>query len=325
VWWNALAGQMPEGTPQKQAQFCSIMHLRLEYCLIRMFVARPFLFRRESSSPSQSPSENGNARASSDTTEHGRPTTNSQKHISSRRELIDDGIQAAKESLEICRSLRNSGPGLSRASYIEYSSCRASLLVLIAYSMQTHYGEFRLPLRDGLDMIREISTIGDSARSEVSLIELLEDELSRLHFLGTQANEHDNSDSNLPSLTYDYSQFKNWESAWKSSAATKSKPGLGAAPADAIDNSLHDWSMSMGDYTNSSHLLPMQGTDSKNMHNSRPFHSSTEQPSFTTANTHPPSQWPIAPEAQILQGMFVLSDYQFDSSLETDLPFTLSS
>lgn len=79
--------------------------------------------------------------------------------------------------------------GLAKSSYTEYSSCRASLLVLIAYSICYRTNQFSDTLRRGLNAIREMASVGDSARSEVSLLEALESALHRLHVFDTVADQ----------------------------------------------------------------------------------------------------------------------------------------
>lgn len=125
--------------------------------------------------------------------------------MSSREELISDCIKAATEALDICQQLRSSGMGLARASYPEYSACRASLLVLIAYSIRNFSGQFRKSLCEGLNMIRELSA-GESARSEVALIESLERALARLH-AGPPPHEGSHSHGNPGS---EYEAFRSW-------------------------------------------------------------------------------------------------------------------
>lgn len=107
-----------------------------------MFVGRPFLLnggfsRSVPNSPegsiSSSLSLNRGASANS-------------KYMEHRQQLVESCIEAALKALDVCRSLRDHGPGLARASYTEYSSCRASLLALIAHSIQTHSPEYRSEL-----------------------------------------------------------------------------------------------------------------------------------------------------------------------------------
>lgn len=241
------------------------MHLRLEFCLIRMFVGRPFLLG------SQSARLNSPQSASDGQT----PTpANNEKPMSSRQQLVEDCIQAAKEALEICRLLRDSGYGLARGSYIEYSSCRASLLVLIAYCVQTKSDEFQTTVQDGLVMIRDMSAAGDSARSEVTFIETLERTLKT----------RDDGNAAAPgSLGSGYDSFKRWEPMLKSgSDAHPPSEDLGpktagtvavepdgstlawgsfAVPSNPIDHSTYDWPTTILSQTDSDNFFAMPGSD----------------------------------------------------------------
>lgn len=213
-WWDSLPVDVLGEIAPKQTQDRAAMHLRLEYCLVNMFIGRPFLLRDHTSqSHHGSPSEPQSTNPSHD---HSEGTDGeSPKQTSSTQGLIAGCVQAAKEAIGVCQLLRDNRPGLARASYIEYSSCRASLLVLIAYSIQTRSEELRQPLLDGLKMIREMSATGDSARSEVALIEALECALVRLHS-ETQTTMPAQIPSEPVSSMSDYDAFKQWGSLWKS-------------------------------------------------------------------------------------------------------------
>jgi hypothetical protein len=171
-----------------------------------MFVGRPFLLSR--------PNPGSNNNSPSGFSDSQNPASgNNHKQSSTRQQLVEDCVQAAKEALEICRSLRDGGYGLARGSYIEYSSCRASLLVLIAYCVYNESSdEFQNILQDGLGMIRYISAAGDSARSEVALIEALE---------GALKSRNDGSLSASGSLGSSYDTFKHWELMWKNGGGTR--------------------------------------------------------------------------------------------------------
>lgn len=210
TWWDSLPPEILGNRAQSQAQLRATMHLRLEYCLVRMFVGRPFLLKNE---PSSSP-------AASEC----RTPRSSGGHSSHGRDLVEDCIQAAKTALEICQLLRDCGLGLARASYTEYSSCRASLLVLIAYSIENRSEEFRKQLRDGLDMIREMSAAGDSARSEVSFIEALERALDRLQSQAQRARASEMDVNVAESPIPDYNAFKHWGVMWKNQSRSTLSP-----------------------------------------------------------------------------------------------------
>ncbi|USP76836.1 hypothetical protein yc1106_04110 [Curvularia clavata] len=135
------------------------LHARLECCLVHMFIGRPFIL----------------AHRQPETT----PSASSPPYMR-WQVLIEDCISAANEVIDICHGMQKGGMGLAKSSYTEYSACRASLLVLIAYSIFRRTNEFSSNLQKGLDAIREMASVGDSARSEVSLLETLEAALHRL-------------------------------------------------------------------------------------------------------------------------------------------------
>jgi hypothetical protein len=84
--------------------------------------------------------------------------------------------------------------------------CRAALLVIIAKCLQKKTDALRDALRTGMSLIKEMSAGGESARSEVSLIEVFEYAIARL-----DATE----DAAGSSTESEYSRFKKWEMLWK--------------------------------------------------------------------------------------------------------------
>ncbi|OBR06742.1 Fungal specific transcription factor domain-containing protein [Colletotrichum higginsianum IMI 349063] len=215
-WWNSL----PEPTFCKDpatgpAVFRPTMHLRLEYCLVRMFAGRPFIFPRDSArstaSSSGSPADSAVPPRSSGSTSKTHP----------RSVLVADCVDAALCVIETCRLLRNS-VGLARASYTEFSSCRAALLVIITQCLQKKTDRLRDALREGMAMLREMSAGGESAKSEMSLIEAFERAISRL----------DTADEAVSAKESDYARFKKWEMLWKTDTPAqdaRSERGLDAA------------------------------------------------------------------------------------------------
>ncbi|KAF0325162.1 putative transcriptional regulatory protein [Colletotrichum asianum] len=206
TWWNNL----PETTFCKDpnpgsAVFRPDMHLRLEYCLVRMFAGRPFIFPRESTRSTASSSGSPADSAVPPRTASAAAAAAAGK-AHPRSVLVADCVDAALCVVETCRLLRNS-IGLARASYTEFSSCRAALLVIITQCLQKKTDRLREALRDGLAMLKEMSTGGESAKSEMSLIEAFERAISRL-----DANDDAASSSAKES---DYARFKKWEMLWK--------------------------------------------------------------------------------------------------------------
>ncbi|KAE8137784.1 fungal-specific transcription factor domain-containing protein [Aspergillus pseudotamarii] len=213
-WWNSIPEDVLGYSSQPQNLNRAAMHLRLEYCLVNMFIGRPFLLRDQASqSPRSSPAGPEFTNAAHDNSEGSSP-----RQTSSTQGLVICCIQAATEVIRLCQILRDHGSGLARASYIEYSSCRASLLVLIAYSIQNRSGEYHKTLQDGLDMIREMAASGDSARSEVALIEALEQALARLHSETEDTQPNDGPSETISAMS-DYDAFKQWGSSWRGGGA----------------------------------------------------------------------------------------------------------
>ncbi|KAJ6025807.1 hypothetical protein N7444_013486 [Penicillium canescens] len=286
-WWDSLPNDVVTVRAQQPEHIRSAMHLKLEYCLVRMFVGRPFLLKQEN------PHSNTSSPAHSDAIENQSRSTDggSQKSITGRNDLIHDCIQAATEALDICQILRDSGLGLARASYIEYSSCRASLLVLIAYSIQNFSEQFRKSLYEGLEMIREMSAAGESARSEVSLIESLERALARLH-TGAQNARQGESQQNTMS---DYEAFKNWGAH----LAEKGKPGYSGSAPDSSSGHVSTAALQIGDiaaFSNHQDCMPEADNDLFNA-----FDPMIQMSIFGTENLSPSAGWPTYTEAQVLE------------------------
>lgn len=188
----------------EQAMSRTMIHSRLEYYLLHMFIGRPFILAHRPSHSGAS-SSNANARASHlELARTGQAEPKDQWDF-----LVQDCVSSAKEVIRICHIMQTGPIGLARASYAEYSSCRASLLVLIAYSIRYRTNEFSTMLRQGLDSIREMASVGDSARSEVSLIETLEAALHRLQIFDASPSRQNNTSNHDPAQE-EYQGFMDW-------------------------------------------------------------------------------------------------------------------
>ncbi|KAK1596654.1 fungal-specific transcription factor domain-containing protein [Colletotrichum navitas] len=208
-WWNSLPEPTfckdPTSSPEV---FRPTMHLRLEYCLVRMFAGRPFIFPRDSARSTASSSG-----SPADSVPPPR-TSSSTGKIHPRSVLVADCVDAALCVVETCRLLRNS-VGLARASYTEFSSCRAALLVIITQCLQKKTDHLRDALREGMAMLKEMSAGGESAKSEMSLIEAFERAISRL----------DTADDSSSAKESDYARFKKWEMLWKTDTPAQDARG----------------------------------------------------------------------------------------------------
>ncbi|KAF9890240.1 hypothetical protein FE257_006152 [Aspergillus nanangensis] len=195
-WW----GSLPEETDCRDLNpsgplFRSNVHLKLDYCLTRVFLGRPFLF--------------SSMKAISMTTFLS-PTFKTPSGLSKNRStLVTDCVEAALEIVDLCRLLRDEA-GLARASFTEFSSCRAALLVILAQSLTKRTERLREALEKGMGLIKIMSMGVGSARSAVSVIEALERAIRRLEeWSETQAP------GNPGSMESAYDRFKNWEMLWK--------------------------------------------------------------------------------------------------------------
>lgn len=229
AWWDnlpdAIAATPPRDVPMAAPVSRAAIHLRLEYCSVRMFVGRTFITPREPTRSNPSPSSAG---MESSSHRKASSSTNAQR----RAALVNDCVEAAVTVIETCRLL-NSTIGLARASYTEYNSCRAALLVIIAQCLQKPSEHLRDTLREGLAMLKEMSAAGDSARFDVALLEAFESGVTRMCAAA--------STSSPPEA--DYEGFKKWEMLWQSEALQhdpRIETGLEAAfgfPARATSTS----------------------------------------------------------------------------------------
>lgn len=200
-WWSAIPDQVCRKSlppsPSSNHITRREAHLRLEYCLVRMFSGRPFIFLRV-------PGLGGTPSSGSPTDEPLRPSRSRPSRTQAKRdlrsELVTDCVEAALEAIDTCKALQD-GAGAARASYTEFSGCRAALLVIIAQCIHEKTERLHQSLKDGVAMIKSMSSGGESARSEASLIEVLERAISRLD---------DADDAPNPCA-----RFKKWEMLWK--------------------------------------------------------------------------------------------------------------
>lgn len=176
------------------------MHTRLDCCLLEMFIGRPFILIHR---PDQQ-SGYSNAQASSTA-----PARFRDPQADDQECLVHDCVSAAEEAIDMCYTLQTGDLGLTRSSYLEYSSCRAALLVLIAYSICYRTNKFSVRLQRGFDAIREMASTGDSARSEISLLETLEAALHHLHVFDRNS-ETTESPTEKSVMRDDYDGFVAW-------------------------------------------------------------------------------------------------------------------
>ncbi|KAJ5669741.1 hypothetical protein N7462_010811 [Penicillium macrosclerotiorum] len=203
-WWSTL----PEETNCRDLNpqgplFRSNVHLKLDYCLTRIFIGRPFLFsslrgiHQNSSHPNAFKGPSGVSK--------------------NRTTLVTDCVEAALEIIDLCRLLRDE-TGLARASFTEFSSCRAALLVILAQGLTKRTERLGAALEQGISLIKIMSMGVGSARSAVSVIEALERAIRRLEAWSETQQAHNNGGS----IESAYDRFKNWEMLWKTGPVSPS-------------------------------------------------------------------------------------------------------
>ncbi|KAJ5739148.1 hypothetical protein N7533_011932 [Penicillium manginii] len=167
-------------------------HLKMCYMLIFIYMGRPFIF--ESKERERHP-------------EIGSSTTKSRWSG-----LVEDCVESALEILDALQLL-SENIGLCRASYTEFSSCRAALLVILAESLNVGNSP---KLQEGLDrgmvLIRKMIG-GTASESEISYIEAIEVAIRNLsskeHEINTMGVNTEQTASSA------YARFKDWTQSMK--------------------------------------------------------------------------------------------------------------
>lgn len=188
-WWDSLPSTMEyRDTTPDSPLFRQNSHLKMTYLLIYVYMGRPFMF---ASDWTDSPIEN----ADSDP----------------RTLLVQGCVKSALEILDTLHSL-STNTGLCRASYTEFSSCRAALLVILAERLNSRkLNRFQGELSRGMAMIRRM-TGGSSSESEISYLQSLDAAIRQSSLAVNETGSDEHSLQDEPSA---YAQFKHWTNAMK--------------------------------------------------------------------------------------------------------------
>ena len=221
-WWNELPNHVCcrdptiEGAISREA-----IHVRLEYCVLRMYSGRLFIM------PHNASKARATSASPASTVEQASPVSGiSSRNADRRAILIADCVDAALCIVDTCRLLQNT-IGLARASYTEFSGLRVALLVILSqFLMKQGEGvdNLRQPLCEGMAMLKHMSTWGASARFDVSLIEAFEFAIARM-----EAKESSKPSSSQES---NYDMFKKWELGWTNTVNTQQQGQQQPPPAD---------------------------------------------------------------------------------------------
>lgn len=203
AWWVSLPSSLSK--PELSASILDIRpvaHLKLEYCLVRMFIGRNLFFPKEFLQ--------SDTLDSMDRRDYSSSASQMDLNIL-KSHFVADCVDAAHEAIETCRFLKNT-IGLARASYTEFSSCRAALLVIVSQCFQTGSQKHRHILREGLTMLKEMASWTELARIEAALIDAFEKVL-----INIDATQDENSADDSG-----FMQFKKWEKMWKENTSITS-------------------------------------------------------------------------------------------------------
>ena len=157
-------------------------------------MGRPFIFFADT----RSPSPRNDVPTPKDST-----SLPKRKPRNTRATLVADAESAAVHIVELC-GLLNQHYGLAGASYTEFSSCRAALLVILAQSLNGRKEALKGSLALGMKLIKCMVTNIDSVKSEVSVIDALEAAIKAMDV------SDDNQNGNEKEKENGYEKFKSW-------------------------------------------------------------------------------------------------------------------
>lgn len=191
-WWESLPTTCRDFNPQGPL-FRQNAHMKLCYLSVFIYMGRPFIFHHDKERASEESQEAGKGH---------------------RSELVDDCVESALEILATLQSLADN-IGLCRASYTEFSSCRAALLVILAQSLNSKSKGLQDGLTRGMKLIRQMIG-GTASQSEISYIESIE---AAIRQLSSNEDSERTSESTTDSSSSAYAKFKNWTQSMKNKSS----------------------------------------------------------------------------------------------------------
>ncbi|KAM0722872.1 hypothetical protein Q7P37_001070 [Cladosporium fusiforme] len=200
-WWRSL----PDYTSLPSSPSRSMVHIHLSYHLNNVFLGRLFVF----------PHAKKPGTVSQDQLQTN-PISN--MRLGSRSlALAWEAVQSAQEIVGLCQKLHDT-LGLARASYTEFSTCRAAVLTLLARKMeivsshddgQNPHLELKRFLSQGIDLVRVMACANVSAQSEVSLLVSLDTAIKRLDAKRNTTDQQCATDV-LGTTSRPYENFTSW-------------------------------------------------------------------------------------------------------------------
>ncbi|KAG9258839.1 PrnA protein [Emericellopsis atlantica] len=235
-WWQTLPSEVCSQNPAMDGAVSrAAVHVRLEFCVLRMYAGRIFITPLNNSAMGPRSSSKGRPSVEPASSEAGEPSPRSVSLNARRRSImIADCVDAALSIVDLCRLLQNT-IGLARASYTEFSGLRVALLVILSQFIEKQQQDaterLRQPLYEGIAMLKNMAAWGASARFDASLIEAFEHAIARM--------EVPDNPQEPVSRESDYEMFKKWQMEWQGSGVTSKHVNGGSVGDDkAFDPAL---------------------------------------------------------------------------------------
>ncbi|KAH7187217.1 fungal-specific transcription factor domain-containing protein [Fusarium oxysporum] len=184
TYWNSLPDNMfgRDLCPHKPL-FRHNIYLALSYHSIHIFIGRPFILER----------------LLEDTIETGLLSDTKSK-------LSTSCIESALATVDLCQRIKNQS-GVSRSSYIEFTSCHAAVSALVAASILNQTSQWNRACRQGFDLLRAML---DGVFSQSSGRK----DLERLEYAVDQLLDHGLVDIPEEMSCVTYQDFLQWGSAF---------------------------------------------------------------------------------------------------------------
>ena len=163
------------------------IHLALTYHLARTFIGRVFVLSVPHASDRYAPPVNDITAS-----------------------LVSGCVQSALDIVELCQRLEDE-IGLARASYTEYTSCRAALLVILAQRLHQRSARLARASKQGIRLLKQMSVGFYSDHTDEPAIEAMELAIRRLDTGTEKQNSEERSEPGASA----YDQFRAWALLWK--------------------------------------------------------------------------------------------------------------
>lgn len=127
-------------------------------------------------------------------------------------------MQSAVDIIGLCQTLQDE-VGLARASYTEFTSCWAALLVILAERLRERSIRLRKTSEQGMRLLKHMSLGFYSADTEKSAIDSMETAIRRLD----EGNRDQQFEKASPygSMDSAYDRFRNWATIWKNESTKR--------------------------------------------------------------------------------------------------------